>query len=145
MDISRFAPGTQEVLNDLVVERGLSEWQVVSGARISTASDETVDVIYGYALTTSLQEERIDRKRKRIARKFANNVEQPTWSCFLILSAVSSRAPPTLSVKRLQELQQCADVNEPRGVSTITKRTLLCLTDAANISYYALQAPAILP
>ncbi|ETL94484.1 hypothetical protein L917_07551 [Phytophthora nicotianae] len=145
MDTSHFAPGTQEVLSDLLVERGLSEWQVVRGARISTDSDEAIDVIYGYALTTSLQEERIDRKRKRKAGNRASDNEQPTWSCFLVLPTVSSHMPPTLSIKRLLELQQCADVHEPMGISIATKRTFLCLTDAANISYYALQAPAILP
>ncbi|KAG6977255.1 hypothetical protein JG688_00000522 [Phytophthora aleatoria] len=123
------------VLNDLLVERGLSEWQVVGGAHISSDSDDTVDVVYGYALTTSLQEARIDRKRKRKAGKQANDNEQPTWCCFLVLPAVSSLPSPTLSIKRLLELQQCADANEPTGVSTSTKQTFLCLTDAANIRW----------
>ncbi|OWZ22223.1 Formyl-coenzyme A transferase [Phytophthora megakarya] len=82
------------VLNDLLVERGLSEWQVVRDVRIS---NEAIDVIYGYAMTASLQEERIDRKRKR---KATSDKEQPTWSCFLVLPAVSSiHSSPTLSIK----------------------------------------------
>ncbi|KAE8911617.1 hypothetical protein PF005_g6015 [Phytophthora fragariae] len=143
MDISLFL---QEVLNDLLVERGLVEWQVVRGVRISSNSDEEVDVIYGQALTASLQEERIDRKRKRKAGKATNDNEQPTWSRFLVLPAVSyCQDAPTLSIKRLLELQECADANEPAGAGATTKQTFLCLTDAANISYYLLQAPAILP
>lgn len=89
------------MLNDLLTERGLIEWQVVRGLRLSSDSNEEVDVIYGYALTASLQEERIDRKRKRKNGKAANDNEQPTWSCFLVLPAVSySQDPSTLSIKR---------------------------------------------
>ncbi|KAL3671707.1 hypothetical protein V7S43_003617 [Phytophthora oleae] len=123
----------EEVLNDLLTERGLIKWQAVRDARISSDYNETVDIIYGYALTTSLQEERIDRKRKRKAGKLPSDQEQPTWSCFLVLPAVSSS--PTLSIKGLLSLQQCADANEPRGASIATKQTFLCLTDGANIRY----------
>ncbi|KAG1711057.1 hypothetical protein DVH05_013774 [Phytophthora capsici] len=131
-----------EVLNDLLTERGLTKWQVVHDARISSDADGTVDIIYGYALTSSLQEERIDRKRKRKAG-IVDQKEQPTWSCFLVLPAVSSS--PTLSIKLLLSLQQCADANEPMATSTATKQTFLCLTDGANISYYTLQAPVLNP
>jgi hypothetical protein len=91
---------SSQVLNDLLDQRGLTEWQVVQDVRSSTDCDESVDLIYGYALTASLQEERIDRKRKHRVGKPASGQEQPTWSCFLVLPAVSSsRAAPTLSIK----------------------------------------------
>ncbi|KAL4144451.1 hypothetical protein PRNP1_013584 [Phytophthora ramorum] len=139
MDTSVLAPATQEVLNDLLTERGLTEWHVVCDVHVSVEPNESIDIIYGCALATSLQEERIDRKRKR---KPANDSERPAWSCFLVLQAVFC----SLSIKRLLELQQCADANEPLStVSTATKRTFLCLTNAASVSYYSLQAPAILP
>lgn len=135
-----------EVLHDLLTERGLSNYQVVHNMRISGDSNELVDIIYGLALTMSLQEERIDRKRKRKAAKGAADKisqEKPSWSCFLVLPAVPCSNAPTFSIKRLLELQQCADLNDPSGSST--RQTFLCLTDAANISYYSLQAPAMLP
>ncbi|KAK1945142.1 hypothetical protein P3T76_003675 [Phytophthora citrophthora] len=123
-----------EVLNDLLTERGLIKWQIVRDARISSDSNEAINIIYGYALTTSLQEERIDRKRKRKAGIRVDQ-EQLTRSCFLVLPAVSSS--PTLSIKRLLLLQQCADANEPMANSTTTRQTFLCLTDGANIRYNA--------
>lgn len=152
-----------QVLHDLLTERGLSDYQIVRNVRVSGDSNELADIIYGLALTMSLQEERIDRKRKRKAAKGAAakiSQEKPSWSCFLVLPAVPCSNTPTFSIKRyvcygwycsrllltpyrLLELQQRADLNDPSGFST--RQTFLCLTDAANISYYSLQAPAMLP
>ncbi|KAG7389618.1 hypothetical protein PHYPSEUDO_010015 [Phytophthora pseudosyringae] len=107
MDLARLAPGTEEVLNDLLGERGLTEWQVVRDVRILADSDGTVDIIYGFALAASLQEERVERKRKRKAGGAqAKAKEPPTWSRFLVLPAVSSHASPTLSIKRCVPAQQ---------------------------------------
>ncbi|RLN92274.1 hypothetical protein BBJ28_00020244 [Nothophytophthora sp. Chile5] len=104
MDASSLASGTLEVLNDLLHKRVLTEWRVAHHVRVSEDSDEEVDIVYGFALTTSLQEDRIDRKRKRKASAqqtdAGNDEEQPTWSCFLVLPATYSRAAPTLSIKR---------------------------------------------
>ncbi|KAG7398161.1 hypothetical protein PHYBOEH_011570 [Phytophthora boehmeriae] len=121
-----------QVLQDLVTERGLINWQVVNNVRISSDSSEQAHIIYGYALTAILEEERIDRRRKRKAGVSPATDEQPTWSCFLVLPAISSAAP-TFSIKRLLELQRCADANEPSSSSTSTRRTFLCLTDSRNI------------
>uniref|UniRef100_A0AAV1V3S3 tRNA-splicing endonuclease subunit Sen15 domain-containing protein n=1 Tax=Peronospora matthiolae TaxID=2874970 RepID=A0AAV1V3S3_9STRA len=143
MDVNRLPPATREVLNDLLVERGLTEWRVVSDVRVSTNRIETVDVIYGNVITSRLEEERIDQRRKRKAEQVLHVTQKSTWSGFVVLPAVSSI--PTLSVKGLLELQQCVDVNHPSDVTCTTKRTFLCLTDAANVSYYVLQTPAILP
>ncbi|CAI5746714.1 unnamed protein product [Peronospora destructor] len=143
MDISSLVPGTQEVLNDLLVEHGLTQWQVVRDIRVSTDSEEVVDVIYGNVLTSKLEDERIERKRKRKTAKLPSDKQQSAYCCFVVLPAIS--CSPTLSIKRLQRLQQCADANEPSLVSSANKRTFLSITDAANISYYVLQTPAILP
>ncbi|CAH0475725.1 unnamed protein product [Peronospora belbahrii] len=143
MDISLLASGTQVVLNDLLVERGLVEWQVMRNIRISTDSEDAVDLIYGNAVTSKLEDERVERKRKWKTTKLSHDKQQLTYCCIVILPVVSGSS--TLSMKRLVELQQCADANEPNHVLRATKRTFLSITDAANISYYVLQTPATLP
>ncbi|KAL7692943.1 putative CoA-transferase family III [Plasmopara halstedii] len=145
MDKLRLSLGTQEALNDLVVERGLTEWHVVRDACIFTDSDETADLVYGYAMTASLQEERIDRKRKRNAKNRTAVNEQSEWSCFAVLSAVSSHMSPVLSIKRFLELQQCVEANEPIKGSSALTRTFICLTDAANISVDLMRLPLPTP
>lgn len=100
MDNFALSLGTQEVLTDLVAKRGLTAWKVICDARISTDFNETADLIYGYAMTTTLQEERIDRKRKRNIKKRTDGNELLEWSCFVVLPAVSSSHSPVSSMKR---------------------------------------------
>lgn len=70
------------------------------GVRIPADSDESVDIIYGNALAESLQEERINRKRKRNCEHKDSVIEKPTWSCFIVYPAVSSLTSPTINIKR---------------------------------------------
>uniref|UniRef100_M4BH21 Uncharacterized protein n=1 Tax=Hyaloperonospora arabidopsidis (strain Emoy2) TaxID=559515 RepID=M4BH21_HYAAE len=103
MDVDLLPPATREVLNDLLVERGLTEWRVVRDVRVSTDRNETVDVIYGNVVTSRLEEERIDQRRKRKAEQVLHVTQKSVWSSFVVLPAVSPI--PTLSVKGYYALQ----------------------------------------
>ena len=65
--------------------------------RVSTDRNETVDVIYGNVVTSRLEEERIDQRRKRKAEQVLHVTQKSVWSSFVVLPAVSPI--PTLSVK----------------------------------------------
>ena len=87
-----------QVLNDLLLKRGLTAWQVVRGIQVSTDSEQVVDVIYGNVVLSTLQDDRIERKRKRKTPNLSSNTQQSTYSCFIVLPAISCSS--TLSIKR---------------------------------------------
>ncbi|KAI9915930.1 hypothetical protein PsorP6_008327 [Peronosclerospora sorghi] len=143
LSFSKVSSSHLDVLNDLRVKRGLTEWRVVRNIRVSTDSDEAIDAIYGNVIAQTLQEKRINRRRKCKGGQIPHGNNELTWCCFVVLPTCSYSQ--TLSTKRLVEMQQCANANEPNAVSPTAKFLFLCLTDAATISYYVIQSGAVLP
>ncbi|KAF1328426.1 Formyl-coenzyme a transferase, partial [Globisporangium splendens] len=141
--MASIAPATQEVLHDLINERGLVNWQI-RRASLSAHGDiesAAIDMIYGRAHAGTFDESRLARKRKPLRRNRNNSAAQPTADscedelrmscCFLVVSTASTL---TMSMQRMVEMEQiaattCADDE----ALTPCERVFLCLTDAANV------------